>query len=495
MKSFRIKKTKEQIAQQAVVEEKAIDQLSEFFSLLSEVRPAIEEAPALIAEESVEVITEVAEEIHEEILIPTAPTVVDVVAKSIKESVFELPDAPKTPNEVAVLSKKVTDLQNWITKVAMTGPGSGEVNFRYLDDVNRASIGNTDQILRYNPTDKKFFFGQLSGDQGAVKSLLFGQSGAGVTRAPGMLSWNQTEDCLDITHADGTTLQTGYEQYIQIKNNTGSILTNGTVVQFAGVEDGDNPIPTISKYIANDVVMPLYLIGVMTNDVANGQLGRATVFGKVHNLNTTGSTVGETWTAGTLLWGHPTIAGAMTSVRPTAPNVATSIAAVLKVGTTDGVILVRPTIFPRLFYGDWYSTSNQTHALANTPYRITIEHTGAVSGFTNNNGVITAQNAGLYNFQFSFQIISTNSSPAYYWIWYRKNGVDAPNSATKLSISSNSIVLAPAWNFPVSMHVNDTFELMWACDTPNKVSLSAQPAQTFCPAIPSVILTTVQANL
>lgn len=41
----------------------------------------------------------------------------------------------------------------------MTGPGSGEVNFRWLDDVNRNTIGHTDQILRYNPDDKKFFLG------------------------------------------------------------------------------------------------------------------------------------------------------------------------------------------------------------------------------------------------------------------------------------------------------------------------------------------------
>jgi len=161
MKSFRIKKTKEQIAQQAVVEEKAIDQLSEFFSLLSEVRPTVEEAPELIAEESVEVITEVAEEIHEEILIPTAPTVVDVVAKSIKESAFEVPEIPKIPNDVAVLTKKVADLQNWITKIAMAGPGSGETRLLFLDDVNRSTVADG-RWLKYDGASKKLVFDEIN---------------------------------------------------------------------------------------------------------------------------------------------------------------------------------------------------------------------------------------------------------------------------------------------------------------------------------------------
>ena len=116
---------------------------------------------------------------------------------------------------------------------------------------------------------------------------------------------------------------------------------------------------------------------------------------------------------------------------------------------------------------NYSSTETQTHTLINTPKRITLNQVGSTSGFTNSNGLITAQNAGLYNFQFSLQLLSSNSSSQYLWIWYRKNGVDAPNSATKLSISSNSIVLAPSWNFPVSMLIGDTFELMWAADSIN----------------------------
>lgn len=517
MKSFRVTKTAEQIEEQKKIEEISLSQLeqffgavadptlevtpiafpenkvepisldglNEFFQLLSSVKP---ETPIVIESEETIIALEEVKEAVETTIIDRA---VDTISKAaVKEAVFEVPNNAKVENNIKSLQSRVETLQNWISKIAMTGPGSGEVNFRWLDDVNRASI-NDSWVLEYDATSKKF---QFTENIGPIRTVQFNTAGPQTPLVAGQIGWNSTEDCLDIKQGDNSTLQVGYEHYIQIKNTTGNTLTNGTVVQFAGVEDGDNPIPTIAKYAANATVMPLYLIGVMTKDVVTGQTGRATVFGKVRNLNTTGTSVGETWTAGTLLWGHPTIAGEMTSVRPTAPNVATSIAAVLKVGTTDGVILVRPTIFPRLYFGDWYSTQNQSHTVINTPKRITVNNEGFTSGFTNNNGLITAHNAGLYNFQFSLQVISTNSSAQYYWIWYRKNGVDVPNSATKLSISSNSVVLAPSWNFPVSMTIGDTFELMWAADSLN-LNLSAQPATAFCPSIPSVILTVNQTNL
>lgn len=359
----------------------------------------------------------------------------------------------------------------------------------------------------YIGTQGEMFYDRNSGDirlsdgetAGGIRpifsSLVLAQSGAVDDIVPGSLSWNIAEDCLDINQADNTKLQVGLEHYVQIKNATGSTITNGTVVQFGGVEDGENPVPTIVPFIADSNATPLYLIGVLTSDIHHNGKGRVTVFGKVRNLNTTGAPVGETWLAGDLLWGHPTMAGKLTNVKPTAPNVVTSIAAVLVSHATEGVILVRPTIFPRLFYGNFYDTTTQTIAQINTPYAIKFNTTDIASGFSVVSGTkIKAQHSGLFNFQFSLQVISTNSSASYFWIWYRKNGVDVPHSATKLSISSNTIVLAPSWNFLVTMQPNDEFELMWAADK-TTVELSAPASTAFCPATPSVILTVSQVNL
>ena len=410
------------------------------------------------------------------------------------KSVTTQPDEPYT-NQFKQVNDKLKFLERWVTQIQNAGPGSGEVNFRYLDDVNRLTMSpsNDNWVLEYDVATKKV---QFTENIGPIRTLRFNTLGPSSPLVPGQAGWNVEEDCLDIAQADGSTLQVGLEHYIQIHNSTGETLYNGEVVMFAGVDEEShtNPMPTIQRYVADATATPLYIIGVMTNDVPTGGHGRATVFGKIHNFNTTGSAVGETWAKGDLLWAHPSMPGKMTKVRPTAPNVSTSIAAVLQVSATEGILLVRPTIWPRLFFGDWYSTQTQTHTAIHTPKRITVNNSGFVSGFTNNNGLITAQNAGLYNFQFSLQLTSSNSSTQYYWIWYRKNGQDVPNSATKLSISSNSIILAPSWNFPVHMVIGDTFELMWAADGLN-VSITNIPATAFCPACPSVILTVQQTNL
>ena len=369
-----------------------------------------------------------------------------------------------------------------------------------------ADIAADNSLVLYLSDGKEIDAGSLTGLVGAGKdtvvraSTTFGNAvdflafniDTPSEIVPGQMAWNKVEDCVEVAQTDGSTLQVGLEQYIQVRNGTAGTLTNGTVVGFSGVNGGN--IPLCSPYTADSNAIPLYFIGVLTNDIASNEVGRVTVFGKVRTLNTTGTPVGETWAIGDLLWAHPSQAGKLTNVQPTSPYPAISVAAVLKVGTTDGIILVRSTIFPRLWGADWYSTETQTPAVINTPYRITLNNAGLVSGFTNSSGLITALHTGQYNFQFSLQVTSTNSSNAYYYIWYRKNGVDVPNSATKVSIASNQAVAAPSWNFPVSLAANDTFELMWASDSTN-VSLSASVATSFHPAIPSVILTVTQINL
>lgn len=411
---------------------------------------------------------------------------------------FNQPKNQKTPLEINALTKKVKYLEDWVTKISMTGPGSGEVNFRYLDDVDRNSIGNTDQILRYNPISKKFFFGQLSGDQGGINSLKFNLTGANTTPTPGTLDWNLGKDCLNVYQSDGTTLQVGLENYFRVVNGSGNTLFDGDIVGFSGVDSPDQETPIVTPFLANKDAKPHYIVGVMSNTLSANQVGRATTFGEVRNCNTTGNQVGETWNIGDLLYAHPTIPGKLTKHVPTAPNIVISVAAVMKVGANTGTLLVRPTITPRLYYGSFYDTTNQTAAQINTPYAIKLNSVDFSSGFTlgagANTSQIIAQNHGLYNFQFSLQVTSTNSSTSYFWIWYRKNGQDVPYSATKLSVQSNGGFAAPAWNFITSMEPNDYFELVWATDSTN-VSITAPAATAFCPATPSVIITVSQVNL
>jgi hypothetical protein len=456
----------------------------------------------------VEELPEIQEEIKQaitEVVLPTpignVPpeaqlTDMEALGKYLKPSSVAKQEVAPLSNEMRQVNDKIKFLEHWLSKVQNAGPGSGEVNFRYLDDVNRLTMSptNGNWVLEYDVATKKV---QFTDEIGPIRTIEFNRDGPLEDLLPGQIAWNPVEDCIDIKHLDGSTLQTGYEHYIQVHNDTGETLPNGTLVQFAGVVDGStNPKPSAAKFTANSDAVPLYMIGILTNEIADMHYGRATTFGKVRNLNTTGSDVGEVWVQGDMLWAHPTMPGKMTKVAPTAPNVVISVAAVLHVDATAGWILVRPTIFPRLYFASFASDQNQTHIAINTPKAVTFNTSIITSGFTTmgGGGVIKALNAGLYNFKFSLQLTSSNSSAANVWIWIRHNGVDVPLSARKLSLSSNSVVLAPSWNYQVSMLIDDTFELMWAVDSLN-ITMSA-PAQTaFCPSTPSATLAVSQVNL
>lgn len=414
--------------------------------------------------------------------------------RKIKENtdLFNQPNVKILDPNIKSIQNQLKHLEDWISKISMTGPGSGEVNFRWLDDVNRDTIGNTNQLLRYDPTDKKFFFGQLSGDQGPVNSIIFNTTGTANTPIPGTLSWNTEKDCLNVTQNDDSILQVGLENYIRVHNSTANTLTNGTLVMFAGV-NGGGETPTCVPLNLTSTFIPLYTIGILTSDIPSGENGRATNLGEVRNLNTTGSDVGEIWSIGDLLWAKPNSPGKLTNIQPTAPYPVISVAAVIKVDSVDGIILVRPTIFPRLFYGSFYDTTTQYANTINTPYNVTYSNTQISSGFyLANNSQITAQHPGLYNYQFSMQVQSDVSAAHNVWVWYRKNGQDVPYSATQVTINKSFSVLS--WNFIESMNIGEYFELMWAVDSPTVKIISPSPT-SFCPATPGVILTVTQVNL
>jgi hypothetical protein len=314
----------------------------------------------------------------------------------------------------------------------------------------------------------------------------------------GTLAWNTLEDCLNIFQADGSTLQTGLENYIRVRNHTGSTISAGTLVQFTGVNGSNDP--TCAPLLANSTFDSIYTIGVVTTTILDDGIGRATNFGKVRELNTTGSSSSESWAIGDILYASPTLAGKLTKVKPTAPNPSISVAAVTKVGTTDGELLVRPLIVPRLFYGSFSSNVTQNCASSNTATPVTFNDPQFSSGHnvityqTVPNAGVQAVYSGLYNYQFSMQLQSSSSNKHEVWIWARKNGTDIVDSATRVSIESNGGMLVPAWNFVVSMAASDVFQLMWAVDDHTKISMVAEANTAFCPSIPSVLLSVTQVN-
>jgi hypothetical protein len=107
---------------------------------------------------------EIIEPIVEESKIPAEPVIVtpEVKAKNVMDDVgkylinksFQQPNPDKVAPELKAVTDKIKFLEQAIGKIAATGPGSGEVNLRWLDDVDRSTISDG-LFLRYNDSKKK----------------------------------------------------------------------------------------------------------------------------------------------------------------------------------------------------------------------------------------------------------------------------------------------------------------------------------------------------
>lgn len=307
----------------------------------------------------------------------------------------------------------------------------------------------------------------------------------------GQLSWNITEETVDITMGDGVVQQVGFETFMQVKNDTGSQIDNGRVVGFVGV----NSEIKIAEYTANSSANELYFIGVTTRDMPDGDVGPVTLYGKVRGLDTTGQG-GETWNVGDILYASPTTAGGLTNVRPTAPNVVISVAAVLSVDATDGEIMVRPRVPVGLDYGAFDSTTDQTLVAINTGKAIALENTLSSNGVTTGtpNSRIVVSEAGFYKFDASFQFTSTNVFAKTVYFWLTKNGSEVADTTRVYTLKANGDQRVMHVTYGISLAASDYVEFYWA-STDTAVTLDAITGIAFAPDVPSAIVTVTQIQL
>jgi hypothetical protein len=302
--------------------------------------------------------------------------------------------------------------------------------------------------------------------------------------------WNDQDDTLNIGHQYGVVQQVGQETYMHVENDTGSPIPNGSVIGFAGV----NGYIKCSPYIADGSLPSEYFIGVLTQDLADGEIGMATLYGRVRGFDTTGTSAGEVWAKGDILYASPTIAGNYTNVRPTAPDAVIIVAAVMVVDATDGEIMVRTTVPIGLAYADYYSTVDQVPAAANTAYNVTFNGTGAEQGVSLVSSTqLTVNQAGLYQINVKLQATSSTGSSSKIFAWIAINGTDVPNSGADFTIKANGDTKLISYMYQVSLIIGDYVEVRWAADT-TSLRLDAIPATAFSPAASSaaVFLTQIQ---
>ncbi len=141
-------------------------------------------------------------------------------------------------------------------------------------------------------------------------------------------------------------------------------------------------------------------------------------------------------------------------------------------------------------HASYFDTTTQTNPVINTVNLFT--YNSVISEFKISRGVPTSKifvnETGVYNFQFSAQLDKSGGGASAVYIWPRINGVNVPDSASKVVIDGPNSEIIPAWNFVLVMEAGDYFELAWESADVN-VIISYEAASNNRPATPSIILT------
>ena len=146
--------------------------------------------------------------------------------------------------------------------------------------------------------------------------------------------------------------------------------------------------------------------------------------------------------------------------------------------------------FKRSRYGSFYDTTTQTATVINTATAITFNNTDLSNGvyIGSPTSRVIADSEGIYNFDTSFQLDKTSGGTAVFDFWFRLNGVDVANSASRITIQGNTAEIFSSLNYFFDLKANDYVELMFSV-TDLSVELKTFPAAAPHPGIPSIILT------
>lgn len=229
----------------------------------------------------------------------------------------------------------------YVVGAAPTGAWVGKTNqvAVYDDGAWRYGVPRKGWAAYDESTGVRYIFGVDWDDAAVFGSVQL----TGGTSTQGTFSWNADEETVDLIQ-NGAVLQLGQETQAHCRNNTGSTLLNGTAVMATGTAGLAGRIK-VTPMDASSSSNAKYLIGLVTQDIANGADGKVTVFGKVRGLNT------SAWSDGDVLWCDPAVAGGLTATKP-ATGLALPIAFVVNSHATLGTLMVRVTNVDERVYTD-----------------------------------------------------------------------------------------------------------------------------------------------
>jgi hypothetical protein len=138
---------------------------------------------------------------------------------------------------------------------------------------------------------------------------------------------------------NGSVVQhVGQELFYRVKLSAPA--TKGQVMMFTGAVGASGGL-TAAPATGLTATQANYILGVADETGTTNDWIFVSNFGEVKNINTTGGV--ENWVAGQELYYNPLVTGGLTKTKPTTPNAIATVAAVVRVGTANGILFVRPT--------------------------------------------------------------------------------------------------------------------------------------------------------
>jgi cytoskeletal protein CcmA (bactofilin family) len=296
------------------------------------------------------------------------------------------------------------------------------------------------------------------------------------------------------TILSGSISVSGSQLFKGTQTLSGSFLLSGSTFQQGNnTLIGDNTITGSNSLLGNNTINGNNLI--TGNTIMSGSLeisGSQTRYGVTKNVGTWELT-GSMFTSGsTVITGNTTIGGNL----DLSGSIRVSGSFTGSMQFNGDLNLQSPHSFYRwgnkLFnYGAFYNTLTQSGSL-NVSQSIQFNSTDYSEGVSMVSGSrITLENIGVYNIQFSAQLVDAGPGDSTIHLWIKKNGQNVPNSAGRIFLQSNKETVA-AWNYVVpATSANDYYELMWQ-STDADARILAAAATGNIPAIPSIILTVTQ---
>lgn len=177
----------------------------------------------------------------------------------------------------------------------------------------------------------------LWGQQGVITSVSYAafDTASSITPSTGQLTWDGTEGAVE-AGLIGSSVQAllGIDSHIRVLNPTGTNMTKGQAVVAAG---SSGTRLSVTFALADSDANTAETLGVCAESITNNQQGYLLTKGLLRGIDT------NAFNEGDVLYVSAVTPGALTNVRPSAPDHAVRIGyCIKKAGVADGIVYVDP---------------------------------------------------------------------------------------------------------------------------------------------------------